>query len=77
MCNCNRLELPECGRYLCPGNRIRLGRFDCTTWIVQFGWIACNGNRPICAWYLVNTENPSETKLLSKPDLDDIYFVQI
>lgn len=77
MCNCNGLQIPGCNRCIHPENKIRLGRFDSTTWIVKFGWIACNGNRPICTWYLVNIENPAETKLLSKPDLDDIYFVQI
>lgn len=77
MCNCLKIEIPSCNKYIYPGNKVKLGRFESTTWVVCYGWIACNGNRPICAWYLTNTDNPSETKLLSKPDLDDIYLVEI
>lgn len=75
MCDCLKLETPD-HHYIRPGNKVRLSRFDTECWQVGYGWIACNGNRPICAWYLVSESNPERTKLLSKPDLDDIYFIQ-
>lgn len=77
MCDCNKIEIPGCDSCIRPGNIVKLGRFDDTMWRVCYGWIACNGNRPIYAWYLVNIQDPSETKLLSKPDLDDIYLIQM
>lgn len=77
MYNHLRIEIPGCNKYICPGNKVKLGRFESTVWIVCYGWIECNGNRPIYAWYLTNIDNPSETKLLSKPDLDDIYLIEI
>lgn len=76
MDTCLRIETPECNKYIYPGDKVRLNRFQPTTWIVGYGWVECNGNRPICAWYLTNENDLGQIKLLSKPDLDDIYLIE-
>lgn len=70
------LPIPNTGIILRPGARIKLGRFETRTWIVLHDWYTYGGNRPVCGWYLLDTENPSIIKPLSKPDLDDIYIVE-
>ena len=59
------------------GCHLKLGRFETDTWLAQHGWYSCNGNRPVCGWYLVNIENPAIVKPLQKPDLDDIYLIEV
>lgn len=76
MCNCLKLQVPGTNIFLTPGTIVKIHRFDLTEWEVKFGWISCNGNRPICAWYLVNTDKPEETKYLSQPDMFDIFIVR-
>lgn len=71
-----RLEIPGTCMCLYPGARVKLGRFDSTVWIVSFGWIACDGNRPICAWYLTDAKNLKLQKLLQLTDLEDIYLIE-
>lgn len=77
MINDTFLEIPGSHTKIRPGNRVKLGRFDNTVWIVQFGWYSYAGNREICGWYLVKQDDPSVRKPFSKPDLDDCYFVEI
>ena len=71
------LEIPGTGDKLCPKSVVKLGRFETTLWIVMYGWYSYGGNREVCGWYLINKENPSILKPLSKPDLDDIVMITI
>ena len=71
------LYVPEFNIKLVPGCRVRLGRFDLCTWVVQHGWYSWGGNRPFCGWYLQNVDHPEEVKPLQEPDLNDIYLVEI
>lgn len=71
-----RLEIPNTRRYLVPGNKVKLGRFEATVWEVLYGWYAWGGNRPVCGWYLQEVCNPIRVKPLQLPDLDDIYFIE-
>ena len=73
-----RLELPipDAGITLRPGARVKLGRFESTVWLVLHDWYTYGGNRPVCGWYLMDTNDPGTIKPLSKPDLDDIYLVE-
>lgn len=68
------LEMPGSACMLYPGNRIKLGRFETTEWVVNYGWYSFGGNRPVCGWYL--TADNHELKPLQLPDLDDIYFIE-
>lgn len=69
------LEIPGCKQCIHPGDIIKLGRFETTTWVVGFGWYSWGGNRPFCGWFLVNSQDKDNIKPLQKPDLDDIYFI--
>ena len=69
-----KLQIPGTCEYIFPGCRIRLHRFDTSTWIVQHGWFEFDGNRPFCGWYLVDPEH-GIIKPLLKTDMDDIYLV--
>lgn len=71
------LDIPTTGDKLYPGNVVKLERFDTEMWIVMYGWYSYGGNREVCGWYLLNKDNPSMIKPLSKPDLDDIVIITI
>ena len=71
------LHVPGTDITLSPGDHIRIGRFDTTIWTVGYGWYAWGGNRPVCGWYLTDYENASSVRPLQKPDLDDIYAVDV
>lgn len=75
MNSCLTIELPD-RRIIKPGDVVRLGRFDIIHWKVYYGWYSWGGNRPVCGWYLVDTDNPLRIKPLQLPDLDDIYLVK-
>lgn len=72
----NRLEFPNCNRYLHPGDRVKLGRFETTVWEVGFGWYSWGGNRPVCGWFLTDVCQPAKVKPLQLTDLDDIYMIE-
>lgn len=76
MQNCLKLDIPNSCSCITPGCKIKLGRFQTTTWIVSYGWYSWGGNRPVCGWYLVNEDDSSKLKPLQLPDLDDIYVIQ-
>lgn len=76
MCDNLTLDIPEYKMVLSPGCKIKLSRFDTTTWVVSHGWFTWGGNRPFCGWYLTNIDDPTEVKPLQKSDLDDIYMIQ-
>ena len=69
------LKLPNSNVCICPGNRVRLGRFHSVPWVVKFGWYTWGGNRPVCGWYLLQEESDN-IKPLQLPDLDDRYLVE-
>lgn len=71
------LYVPELKLTLHDGCKVKLGRFESTMWVLSHGWYTWGGNRPFCGWYLTNIENPDEVKPLQKPDLDDIYLVEV
>lgn len=71
------LEIPEFHMTLFSGSKVKLGRFESTVWLVSYGWYSWGGNRPVCGWYLTNMSNPTDIKPLQKPDLDDIYLVEM
>lgn len=70
------LEIPEFKMTLFDGSRVRLGRFENVIWVVRYGWYTWGGNRPVCGWYLINSENCCDIKPLQKTDLDDIYSIE-
>ena len=70
------IEIPEFNITLTPGCRVKLGRFDVTTWILSYGWYAWGGNREVCGWYLTNINDVRDLKPLQKTDLDDIYLIE-
>ena len=70
------LNIPNTHRYIHPGDRIKLGRFDSVEWVVCYGWYSWGDNRPVCGWYLTCKDNPSTIKPLQLPDLQDIYYVE-
>lgn len=76
MCDDIFLEIPNSHIRISQGSKIKLGRFEKVTWIVRYGWYSYGGNRPVCGWYLVNSQDPAELKPISLPDLTDIYFVE-
>ena len=73
---CNQLRVPDTDICLTAGCQVKLGRFDDTTWVLQYGWFTWGGNRPFCGWYLTNLNNPTEVKPLQRPDLYDIYLIK-
>lgn len=70
------LEVPEYHITLRVGSKLKLGRFDSTTWILMHGWYTWGGNRPFCGWYMYNQDNISESRPLQLPDLYDIYLIE-
>lgn len=70
------IEIPEFNITLTPGCRVKLGRFDVTTWILSYGWYSWGGNREVCGWYLTNIKDVSDLKPLYRTDLDDIYLIE-
>ncbi len=69
------IRIPD-GRKIKPGDIIRIGRFDTILWKVYYGWYSWGGNRPVCGWYITDTDNPTRIKPLQLPDLDDIYLIK-
>lgn len=76
MCNCLRIDLPNCNNCLRPGDHIKLGRFDHETWVVSYGWYSWGGNRPVLGWYLVSLDRDNTLKPLQQTDLIDIYLIE-
>ena len=70
------IECPEHNLILYAGSIVRLGRFESIEWLVSYGWYTWGGNRPVCGWYLVQCDAPSNLKPLQGPDLDDIYVIE-
>ena len=70
------LLIPETGDKLVPGVRLRLRRFDTITWVVNYGWYSCDGNREVCGWYLIDEHDCHKIKPLSKPDVFDIIVLE-
>lgn len=75
-CGLKEWQIPGCELCLTPGTHVRLGRFRPDSWRVGYGWYACDGNRPICGWYLTN-DLTKQIKSLQWSDLDDIYVVEM
>jgi hypothetical protein len=70
------LECPEQHLSIIAGSVVRLGRFESIQWMVAYGWYTWGGNRPVCGWYLMQTDAPSTLKPLQATDLDDIYIIE-
>ena len=70
------LECPEQHLSIIAGSVVRLGRFESIQWMVAYGWYTWGGNRPVCGWYLMQTDAPSTIKPLQATDLDDIYIIE-
>lgn len=77
MYNLFELVSPDSKIRLHPGNKIKLGRFKSDIWEVRYGWYSWGGNRPVCGWYLLQSDDPSEVKPLQLTDLDDIIILQM
>ena len=69
------LIVPEFDITLTVNDTVKLGRFDSASWVVNYGWYAWGGNRPVCGWYLTNTIS-REIKPLQYTDLEDIYIIE-
>lgn len=69
------LKLPNSDICIHPGDKIKLGRFESTIWIVGYGWFNFDCNRDLCGWYLTDMDK-GVIKPLFKTDLDDCYYVQ-
>ena len=69
------LECPEQNMAILAGSIVRLGRFSNIEWMVAYGWYTWGGNRPVCGWYLMQCDAPSNIKPLQAIDLDDIYVI--
>lgn len=69
------LIIPEYDITLTPGTAIRIGRLSHEIWIVQYGWYAWGGNRPVCGWYLQG-DLTKAIKPLQYTDVEDIYIVE-
>lgn len=61
-------------RYITPGDSIKLGRFEMTTWTVHFGWYEYGGNRPVFGIYLTD-DTDGNVRPLQGPDLIDIQII--
>lgn len=70
------LDIPNSDGVLMSGNRVRLGRFETTIWIVSYGWYSWGGNRPVCGWYLTDSDDPGKVKPLQLTDLNDLILVE-
>ena len=75
-CDCLRIEIPGTNTFITPGCRVKLGKFETTTWLVSHGWYTWGGNRPFCGWYLTNLNDPIIIKPLQQTDLIDIYLIE-
>lgn len=72
-----RLQVPNTDVFLCPGDFVKLGRFDDVLWEVDHGWFSFGGNRPWCGWYLKSNVNGDYVeKPIQLTDLDDVYVVK-
>ena len=72
-----RLQVPNTNVFLCPGDFVKLGRFDDVLWEVDHGWFSFGGNRPWCGWYLKSNVNGDYVeKPIQLTDLDDVYVVK-
>ena len=69
------LECPDQHMSILAGSIVRLGRFSSIEWMVAYGWYTWGGNRPVCGWYLMQCDAPSNLKPLQAIDLDDIYII--
>ena len=69
------VEIPGTCQYIRPGDIVKLGRFETTTWQVGFGWFSFDENRPFYGMYLTNIQS-GQVKPLLKTDLDDIYMIE-
>lgn len=76
MCPQVQLPVPGLSKCLYPGDIVKLGRFETTSWRVCYGWFSWGGNRPWCGWHLKNTRDPANLKPLQLTDLDDIYLIE-
>ena len=63
-------------RQLVPGNVVKLGRFEDTFWIINYGWYSCGGNRSVCGWYMISKGPNPTVKPIHITDLEDIYLVE-
>lgn len=72
---CIYLEIPGTAECLRPGDKVKLGRFQTTTWLVNYGWFDFAGNRAFCGWFLTSLDT-KEVKPLLKIDLEDIYAIE-
>lgn len=75
MCNCLTIQVPNTDIVLHPGDNVMLGRFDTKIWMLNHGWYSWGGNRPMCGWYLIDTQDSTNIKPLLEPDLLDIHSV--
>ncbi len=71
-----RLDIPELNTYITPGCKVKLGRFQTTLWTVCHGWYSWGGNREVCGWHLIQTDDPTNLKPLQRTDLDDMYLIE-
>lgn len=71
-----QLDIPNTNDSLYPGNIVKLGRFSDGMWIVSYGWYTWGGNRPVCGWYLTNTDCADIVKPIQLPDLYDIILIE-
>ena len=70
------LIIPGTNQYLSPGNKVKLSRFSNDRWIVGYDWYTWGGNRPVCGWYLIDSNDPEIVKPLHLADLADIYIIE-
>ena len=71
------ISVPGISLNLPNGCTVKLGRFDTTLWKLSYGWYSWGGNREVCGWYLADLSDPNKVKPLQKPDLYDIYLIEI
>ena len=70
-----RLEIPGSCQCIHPGDKVKLGRFETTEWVVGFGWFSFDENRPFYGMYLTDFSS-GKVKPLIQTDLDDIYMIE-
>lgn len=72
-----KLQVPNTNVFLCPGDFVKIERFDDVLWEVDHGWFSFGGNRPWCGWYLkANINDEYVEKPIQLTDLEDVYVVQ-
>ncbi len=69
-----QLQIPNTGKYLVPGDIIRIGRFSDIDFEVQYGWYTWGGNRPFMGWSLRNLAT-GDVKPIQSIDLIDVYMI--